>query len=355
MKEKILNRYSLVTMLVTVLALVAVLAGCGENGVGEQNSEAGVDDRETQSITIYSGRSEELVGPILDQFEEATGTEVNVRYGDTAELAATILEEGQNSPADIYFGQDAGALGALAKEGFFAKLPDDLLNKVDARFRDPNGKWTGISGRPRVVAYNTDAVGAGDIPDSILDFTDPEWEERIGWPPTNGSFQAFVTAMRLELGDDATLDWLKGIDANNPREYPNNTSTVEAIGRGEVDVGFVNHYYLYRFKAEHGPDFPVENHYLQGGDPGALMNVAGVGILETLENKAAAEELLAFLLSESAQRYFAMETSEYPLVEEVSANPDLIPLDQLDTPDIDLSDLEDLEGTLRLLDEAGLL
>lgn len=307
------------------------------------------------TLTVYSGRSESLVGSLFERFEDETGIDVRVRYGDTAELAATILEEGGRSPADVYFAQDAGALGALQREGRLAELPQELLDAVPARFRSPDGRWIGVSGRARVVTYNTDAVGEADLPASILDFTDERWNGRIGWAPTNGSFQAFVTGLRVQLGDDAARDWLEGIEANDPQEYPNNTAAVEAVINGEIDVAFVNHYYLLRFKAERS-DVPAENYYLGGGDPGALVNVAGVGVLDSSDERDLAIRFIEFLLSDEAQQYFADETFEYPLAQGVAALPaNVVPLDQLQPPDIDLSDLADLEGTLEMLREAGVL
>ena len=307
------------------------------------------------AITVYSGRNEELVAPIIEQFTEETGIEVNVRYGDTAELASTILEEGNNSPADVFFAQDAGALGALAAEDRFEQLPEDILGQVEERFRSPEGEWVGVSGRARVVAYNTQAVTETDLPQTIFGFTNPDWRGRIGWAPTNGSFQSFVTALRVLESEETARDWVEGILENEPKVYQNNAAIVQALGNGEIDVGFVNHYYLFRFLEEQGDDFPVRNLYLTGGDPGALINVAGVGILNTSQNREAAQQLVEFLLSNDAQQYFADETYEYPLVEGVAANPELPPLDQIQTPEIDLSDLQDLQGTVELLQDLGAL
>lgn len=307
------------------------------------------------AITVYSGRNEELVAPIIEQFTEETGIEVNVRYGDTAEMASTILEEGDNSPADVFFAQDAGALGALAAEDRFEQLPEDVLNQVEERFRSPEGEWVGVSGRARVVAYNTQAVTETDLPQTIFGFTRPDWRGRIGWAPTNGSFQSFVTALRVLEGEETARDWVTGILENEPKVYQNNAAVVQALGNGEIDVGFVNHYYLFRFLEEQGENFPVRNFYLTNGDPGALVNVAGVGILNTSRNAAAAQQFVEFLLSNQAQQYFADETHEYPLVQGVAANPELPPLDQIQTPEIDLSDLQDLQGTVELLQDLGAL
>ncbi len=281
---------------------------------------------------------------------------MNVRYGDTAELAAAILEEGDNSPADVFFAQDAGALGALSKEDRFAPLPEEILTAVPPSFVSPSGEWVGISGRARVVVYNTEEVSESDLPDSVLDFTDPRWRGRIGWAPTNGSFQAFVTALRVMEGDDAARAWLEGIKANDPQEYPKNTPIVQAAAAGEIDVGFVNHYYLLKLASEDASITErAANHFPPGGDPGSLVNVAGAGILTSSGAREAAERFVTYLLDDEAQRYFADETFEYPLVAGIPADDKLPPIDEIEAPQIDLSDLEDLQGTLRLLNEVGVL
>jgi iron(III) transport system substrate-binding protein len=305
-------------------------------------------------LTVYSGRSEELVAEVFDRFSAETGIEVDVRYGDTAELAATIINEGDASPADVYWGQDAGALGALQAEGRFATLPDDLVDLVDPAFASTTGEWVGVTGRVRVLSYNTDTLSEDEVPDSVLDLTAPEWQGRVSWAPTNGSFQAFVTALRVTEGDDVARDWLEGMIANDVQVFENNASQVEAVGRGEVDVALVNHYYLFRFTAE-DPDFPVANKFLPG-DIGGLVNVAGVGILDSTDQPSAAEELVRFLLSDDVQNYFGTETNEkeFPAVVGIEAE-GLPTADELDPPAIDLSDLEDLQGTLALLQETGAL
>ena len=343
------------TLLKASLALlpVAVGAACGRVVVTPSETAA-TSESEPSSLTVYSGRNEKLVGPLLEQFGKDTGIAIQVKYGGTAEIAATILEEGANSPADVFYAQDAGALGALQAENRLGALPDAILNAVEPRFRSPQGQWVGTSGRARVVVYNTDSVKPADLPASILDFVAPEWKGRIGWAPTNGSFQAFVTAMRVTLGEDQTRAWLNGIKANEPKVYPKNTPTVQAAVDGEIAVGFVNHYYLFRIRAEQG-NVPAENYFPPNGDLGSLINVAGAGVIAGSQNQAAAEQFVAYLLSQHAQEYFATETYEYPLAPGVAAHPDLPELSAIQTPDIDLSDLADLRGTLQLLQEVELI
>ncbi len=310
---------------------------------------------EEGALVIYSGRQEGLVGPVIEQFEKETGIDAQVRYGDTAELAATIVEEGENSPADVFFAQDPGALGAVADAGAFKELPQETLARVPEEYRSPDNLWVGTSGRARVVAYNTEALQEDELPPSIFDFTAPEWKGRIGWAPTNGSFQAFVTALRAIEGEDRAREWLEGIQANEPVVYPDNSTTLDAVASGEVEVGFVNHYYLYRALDEQGEGFGARNYYLKNGDPGALVIVAGTGILNTADNPDEAQRFVDYLLAEQAQQYFADETYEYPMVEGIQTPEGLVPLREIETPEVDLGDLDDLQGTLELLRETGVL
>jgi iron(III) transport system substrate-binding protein len=345
-------RFRSALTLLAVLGLAALGAGCGSDGdAGEQEGS----ETSGGSLTVYSGREEELVEPLFELFEEETGIDVEVRYGDSAELAATLAEEGANSPADAFFAQDPGSLGAVADEGLLAELPEELLEQVDERFRDDDGRWVGTSGRVRVLAYNTDAVSEGELPESVFELTDPSWKGRVGIAPTNGSFQAFVTAMRLSEGEDSTREWLEGLQANEPKLYESNSTIVEAVAAGEVDLGLVNHYYLYLAKEEQ-PDAPVENHFFPGDDPGALVSAAGVGIVEGAENDGPARRFVEFLLSEEGQRFYVEEAeeAEYPLIDGVEPKEGLPPLEELEGPDIDLAALgPELEATLELLNEVG--
>jgi iron(III) transport system substrate-binding protein len=308
------------------------------------------------ALVIYSGRSENLVASIIEQFETTSGIDVEVRYGGTSELAATILEEGDNSPADVFFAQDAGALGALSKMGRLAPLPESTLELVPANLESRQGDWVGISGRARVLVYNTEELTEADLPADIWGLTDPTWRGRIGWAPTNASFQSFVTALRVLEGEERAREWLEGIIANEPAVFDGNAPIVEAVAAGEISVGLVNHYYLYRFLAEQGEGFTARNYYFPTAGAGSMINVAGVGILNTADQPEAAQQFVEYLLGTEAQGYFATETFEYPLIDaEIELPEILLPMDQVNTPDIDLSDLDDLETTLQLLQDVGAL
>lgn len=332
---------------------IACDANSTQNQAATESENQAATELETE-LVIYSGRNEKLIGELIKQFEQQTNAKVQVRYGDTAELASAILEEGQNSPADVFFGQDAGALGALQKAGRTVQLPTSLLNQVDSDYRSPEGQWVGITGRVRTVDYNTNLVKAEELPSSIFGFTDPKWKGRIAWAPTNGSFQAFVTGLRVAEGEERAREWLEGIQANDPQVFPNNTSIVQALTRGEVGAGFVNHYYLEAIKQDN-PNVPVEHHFTE--DIGSLVNVAGVAILNTANHPNIAQRFVEFMLNENAQNYFASQTFEYPLAAGVEPKGNLKSLTQLQTQakKIDLSNLNDLDNTLKLLQQVAVI
>ncbi len=316
-------------------------------------TEAVGQAQEPGELVVYSGRSTSLVDPIIQQFAEVTGIDVKVKYATTSQLAATLLEEGRNSPADVFFAQDPGGLGAVQE--MLAVLPDSILDQVPNWAHSPQGRWVGISGRARTVVYNTDRLTESDLPDDMLGFTDPKWKGRIGWAPTNASFQTMVTAMRAVWGENKTRMWLRGIQANEPAIYPKNTPQVAAAAAGEIDVGFVNHYYLFRFLAEEGEDFAARNYHPRAGGPGSIIMVAGAGILTTAENQTNAERFLNFMLSTLGQQYFASQTFEYPLVDDVKTQRVLVAISEINAPQIPLSGLADLAGTQNLLRETGVL
>jgi iron(III) transport system substrate-binding protein len=333
------------TLILAVLVLTAAAASGAASGA-----------KETTTVTVYSGRDERFVGPIYRRFQELTGVELRVRYGDSAELAATLLEEGRNSPADVFVSQDAGALGAVASRGRLKVLPPSILRRVPARFRAPGRRWVGLTGRARVVVYNTNALRPAQLPKTIWGFAQPRWKGKVGLPPTNASFQAFVSAMRVRAGERRTRDWLLALKANDVRFFSGNSQVVAAVARGEIQVGFVNHYYLYQLK-EQQPSAAAANYFLRGKkDPGALVNVAGAGVVAGTEKTAAAQRLISFLLGREAQRYFARSPgrAEYPLAAGVRPRTGLPRLGSIEGARISLGRLgRELETTLRLLNEVG--
>ena len=333
------------SMLLGLATVTMALSACSGANSEDLSSE--------EALVVYSGRSEELVGPLIQQFEDTAGTPVEVRYGDTAELAAQLLEEGEDTPADVFFSQDAGALQVIQDEGRTTALPQDVIKAVPAKFRSAQGQWVGTSGRARVMVYNTDQVQRSDLPSSVQALTDPAWQGAVGIAPTNASFQSFVTAMRKTLGEEQTQQWLEGMVANDVQRFENNTAILDAVNAGQVEVGLVNHYYWYEKAAELGAEnMASANAEFAPGDIGNLVNVAGLAVLQASDPATA---FVTYMLSDPAQEYFAQEVSEYPLVKGVAALEDLPPLSQVEGPDIALAELRDLKGTQELLMDVGLL
>lgn len=334
-------------------ALVTVAAGLALSGVAACNQSPNDTER---SLTVYSGRSEQLVAPIFAQFTEQTGIAVQARYGDSAELAAQLLEEGDATPAQIFFAQDAGALGAVDAAGLLTPLPETVITAVPANFRAPNGTWTGVTGRARVVVYDSEQVPAPEVPRSVFDLTDPKWRGQVAIAPTNASFQAFVTAMRIADGDDVTRKWLDGLVANDVQKYEKNGLILDAVDSGRVKVGLINHYYWYEKASEVGEAaMRARIAFTKPGDPGSLVNVAGVGVLANAADDSGAAEFTEWLLSEQIQEWFVRNTFEYPMLPSVPAPAGLPPLDSLRGPDVPLADLAGLPATLAMLGDAGLL
>lgn len=324
----------------------------GENAGGDEAAEEAAEPTE---IVLYSGRNEEMVGPIIEAFEAESGIDVVVNYAGSAELAATIMEEGDRSPADVFLAQDASTLGFLEQQGRLATLSDEILGLVGTSYRSANGHWVGVTGRARVLAYNSAAVTSADLPTTLQDLTTPAWRGRVGWAPENASFQSFVATMVAMDGEEATLAWLTAMQANEPTAFPSNTPMVTAIGRGELDVGLTNHYYRYRLVEEHGADFAAVNHYFRDGTAASFVNVTGAGVLTTSDNAEAAQQLIAFLLSETAQTMFVEANHEFPLVNGVESPDGLPAASELNNPEVDLAAIHDLETTHRLLRESGAL
>ena len=326
-------------LIALAVAILMVASACASDGGDAEGP-----------LTIYSGRSEELVQPLIDDFEEATGIEVEVRYAGSTDLAATLLQEGDATDADVFYAQDPASLGSVAS--MMAELPGDTLEQVDSRFADRDGRWIGTSGRVRTFIHNT--ATSMELPESIDDVTDARWAGRLGVAPTNGSFLAFVAAMILERGEDATLEWLEALAANDPQDFPGNSPIVAAADAGEIDGGLVNHYYVFRLRAE-GAGENAENWFFPSGGVGNLVMPAGVGIIENTDMAESAQEFVVFLLSPEAQEYFATETFEYPLIDSVQPVEGLPQLSEIDAPDVDLSALAELlDDATRLVTEAGL-
>lgn len=328
-------------------ALTLTMAGC----------TAGVTNSESSSkvLTIYAGRDEALIEPLIEEFTRDTGIETDVRYGKTPDLSALLLEEGERTPAQVFLSQDAGALGALANEGLLAKLPNDVTEQVPAEFTSQDDTWVGVTGRARVITFDSDELIEQEVPDSVLDLTAPIWSGKVAFAPGNASFQAFVTALRVLEGEQVAEDWVRNMAANNPILTEDNGATLDLVNSGAAELGLINHYYWYEREAELGTENMRAALKFLPGDPGGIVNVSGVAILKPASNDAAALDFVNYLVAQSAQEYFVAETFEYPLISGVEAPPGLPSLASLANQKLDLADLDSLAQTQQLLAKYALL
>jgi iron(III) transport system substrate-binding protein len=303
-------------------------------------------------VTLYSGRSASVVDPLIEKLTAATGIEVEVQYAGTPAITSRLLAEGDETPADVIFVQDPGFLGLLTEREMLSKLPEATLEVVDARFRDAEGYWVGTSGRLRTLVIDTETLAEDQRPTSLRDLTDPKWKGKLGWAPSNSSFQAHVSGLRHTWGEAETRMWLQGLIDNEIRTYPKNSPQVAAANIGEIQVGWVNHYYLYRTDAE---GRRAANYALpETAREGNLLMVAGAGVVSHTDQAESAQKVVDWLVSEDAQAHF-VEGFEYPTRVGAPGHPEVPSLQDIPLAEIPQAHLSDLGPTREMLEELGLL
>ncbi|RMH79295.1 MAG: extracellular solute-binding protein [Acidobacteria bacterium] len=281
-----------------------------------------------QEVVIYSGRSERLVKPVLDEFSKRTGIRYVLHSAGTVELYNKLLAEGDRSPADLFLTVDGGTLERARIAGLLQPIRSELVTqKVPSQMRAPDNSWVGVSLRFRVIAYNPKKVKPQEVRDfeSLMNL---KWKGRLGIRTGSNVYPQSHTAMMIaEKGEAYTERFLRAIVANaGDKIYPSDARIVEAIARGEIDVGIVNHYYVHL----HLKKNPNDKENLAFVAPsGTAYNVSGVGLLKTSRNREAAIKLIEFLVSDEGQRLFAEENMEYPVNPKVPVPKDMIPRDKL--------------------------
>ena len=349
-----------------VLGSALVLSACAatsevevapeEAPAEEVVEEVAIEPVADDYVILYSGRNETLVQPLIDAFTEQTGITVDIRYAGSSELAAQLLEEGADSPASVFLSQDAGALGALSLEGLFAELPSDITDRVIPEFTSYDDTWVGITGRARVVVYDSETVSVEELPATADEIVGPQWSGKVGVAPGNASFQSFVTAYRVLEGDSAADQWVSGLNINDPQIFDGNGAILEAVNEGTIPLGLINHYYWDRLAFERGAEnLRAQLHFTEKGDPASIVNVTGMGLLDAQSFDLDALELIRFFVSDEGQQYFVEQTFEYPLVPGIDAPEGLPALEDLAIAGFDLSDLATLKETQDLLRKYGLI
>ncbi len=310
---------------------------------------------QAQTLTLYNGQHARTTAALVDAFTKATGIKVAIRKGSSSQLANQIIEEGQRSPADVFYAEESPPVATLGEKGLLVKLDDSTLSQVLPGYTAKDGVWTSVSARCRVIAYNRDMVKPAELPASVLDMATEAWKGKVGFVPTSGAFQEQLIAIKLLKGRPAALNWLKGLKQYG-RIYNGNMAAMKAVEAGEIATALVNNYYWFAVAKEVGEDkMKSALHYSTNkNDPGGLITVSAAGILKTSTNQAAAQQLLAFMVSQAGQQAIVDSVAEYPLRPGVVSPFNLKPFDELDPPKVSPADLGDAADALDLRREAGL-
>ncbi|MBI4277511.1 MAG: extracellular solute-binding protein [Armatimonadetes bacterium] len=327
-------------LLAAALALVTVPAGV----LGQ-----------SRELVIYSGRGEPLIQPVVQAYRQRGGVNVVVRSGPAAQLANAILEEGSSPRGDVFIANDAATLEVLRLRGALQAYLSERVRQIPAALRAGDGAWVGVSGRGRVIMYNTRLLAERDVPKSIFDLADPRWRGKVAVATTrNESVVAHIAALRLLKGEDFTRSFLRRLKENQVRTLPGHTQVRQAVGKGEFPLGFVNHYY-YHLERQAGS--PVAVVYPDQGTSGigAMVNVAGAGIIKGARHLSEARAFVDYLLSPTAQNLFARTNFEYPLIPGVATVAGVRPLDGFKWMPVSLDRIgAELDKTLRLIEDVGL-
>ncbi|KHL03489.1 iron ABC transporter substrate-binding protein [Sinomonas humi] len=340
---------------IAIAAVAALgLSACGSSP-GSSSGSAGATGGPTDTITVYNAQHQELTQAWVDAFTKQTGIKVNMRNGDDTEMAQQIIQEGKNSPADVFLTENSPAMSAVENAGLLGDPGSQAIANVPQAYRPSTGKWVGIAARSTVLAYNKTKVKASDLPKSIMDLADASWKGRWGAAPSGADFQAIVSAMLQLKGESATLDWLKAMKGN-AKTYQGNTTAMKAVNSGEIDAAVIYHYYWFGDQAKTGENSNnVGLYYFKNQDPGAFVSVSGGAVLASSKHQTAAQKFLAFVTGADGQKVLQTGSSfEYPVGSGVAANPKLTPLQELQAPAVDPAKLNSQQVT-DLMTQAGLL
>ncbi len=324
------------------VAVVAVaLSGCGGGG--------------KNSVVLYNGQHPQLAAALVSAFEQESGVKVGERSNDTIVLASQILQEGRDSPADVYLSENSPELMTLEQHGLLAKLDPSILSQVPAKYESPTGDWIGVALRVSSLVYNPGRIQASQLPASILDLAQPQWKGKIALAPTDSDFPPVVAAVLAREGEKATSEWLAGIK-RNAETYQDEEAVVAAVNRGDVAVGVINQYYWYRLQLEAGKQGTHSAlYYFPHDDPGSIVNISGIGVLDSSKHKANAQRFVAFVVSAAGQKLIAKgDDFEYPTRPGVAPNPAVAPLDTIPHSAVNVASLGTDQTTTKLIEQAGL-
>ena len=308
----------------------------------------------TGKLTLYNGQHRATTEALVAAFTAATGIEVVTRNAESPELASQLVEEGANSPADLFFSEQSPPIASLQEKGLLAKIDSGTLEAISAKYAAKDGTWIGASVRTRVITYNKKMITPEELPKSIMDVATPAFKGKVAYVKQDG-FQEQVMAIDHIKGRQAALDWLKGLKENG-RSYNGNRIATAAVENGEIAMALSNNYYWYSLARERGgPDKLNSALYsFPGNDPGNIYNVSAAGILKSSKNQELAQRFLAFMVTKPAQEAMAKTSAEYPILADLSSPFPLPPLSTFSAP-VTPADMGSASAAYALEREAGMI
>ena len=357
------------TLPVAVFGMMLALAGCSKSSTPEESVDAETPAPSTeqevakdnaasadgQTVTIYSSRNEQLIKPLLDRYTEQTGVKIELVTDKTGPLMARLQAEGQNTPADMLLTVDAGNLWQAAEQGLLQPVASSVLEaNVPAKYRDPEGRWTGLSLRARTIFYDPSKVSADQL-STYADLADPKWKGKLCLRTSKKVYnQSLVASMMEHLGAEKTEAVIRGWVANLATDvFSDDTNLLEAIAAGQCEVGIANSYYYGRLLDEK-PDFPVKIFWANQGTTGTHVNISGAGVVTGSDNADGALKLMEWLSSDDAQGLYASADKEFPVKVGIDESEMLRSWGQFKPDDINVQKFGELQTqAIQMMDKAG--
>lgn len=307
-------------------------------------------------ITVYNGQHKEAAKAVAEAFTQATGIKVTLNSAKSEQLAGQLKEEGDKTPADVFYSEQTAPFAVLSEAGLLEPLSADTIKQTahEGVPLAPNKDWIALSGRSRVVVYDHTKLSEKEMEKSVLDYATPKWKDKIGYVPTSGAFLEQVIAISKMKGDKVALDWLKGLKANG-KLYAKNSVALQAVENGEVPAALINNYYWYALAKEKGVDnLKTRLYFIRHQDPGALVTYSGAAVLKGSKNKAEAQKFVDFLASKAGQEALVAVRAEYPLRTDVVSPFNMEPYAKLQAPVVSATTAQDKEHANKLIEQAGL-
>ena len=273
-------------------------------------------------LVVYSSRADNLLKPVVAEYEKKAGTKVQLVGGQAGPLMEKIRAEGSNTPADVFITVDGGNLWQATQMGLLRPINSPTLKaNIPASLRDPKNQWYGLSVRARTIFYNTNKVKPAEL-SSYAALADAKWKGRLCLRTSNNVYnQSLVGTMIANLGAVKTEQIVKGWVANLAAPpFANDTAMLEAIGAGRCDVGIANTYYYGRLMDKQ-PNLPIGIFFADQQGKGTHVNVSGAGVTKFSKRPAEAQKFIEWLSGSEAQNLFADLNHEYPANPKVKPDP----------------------------------